>query len=57
MAPPITQSSALGYLLKAPNGAREESLGCNPRWPACHKPNFPERDAQKPLPIDLDPGA
>ena len=33
MGSPMTQGSALGYLPKAPNGAMEENLGCNPRLP------------------------
>ena len=53
----MTQGCALGYLPEAPNGAREESLGCNPRLPSCHKQNFPERDAEKPLTIAFDLGA
>ena len=36
----VTQGFALGYLLKAPNGAREESLGkTSGRWRL--RPNLP----------------
>jgi hypothetical protein len=47
MASPITQGSALGYLPKAPNGAKEESLGCNPRLPDRPKPKTSLKGMQK----------
>ena len=53
----MPQGSALGYLPKAPNGATEERLGCNPGWPACHTRNLPERDAEKSLTIAFALGA